>query len=102
MFPHNFKMLTANNAASKPRKSNKPKYAKNARSGDTVHVQGNKVTNRPQLKRWFGSQADDHCFTGVLEEVTETLRFMMCSTQCLMVQQSLLATRTSLTSQGRG
>jgi Transposase IS4 len=65
-------MLTANNAASKARKSNKPKkgpYAKNARAGDTVHAQGNKVTNRAQLKRWFGSQADDHCFTGVVEEV---------------------------------
>jgi Transposase IS4 len=60
-------------AKSKKKKANaKPKgtqYAKGAKVGDFVHIKANHVSNPTQLKRWFGSQADDIYLTGKLEEI---------------------------------
>jgi hypothetical protein len=63
-------MLTAK--AKKPKANAKPKgtkYAKGAQAGDFVHIKATHVSNLTQLKRWYGSQADDRWFTGKLEEV---------------------------------
>jgi hypothetical protein len=44
-------------------------YAKNAKVGDVVHIKGGQVSNHGQLRRWFGSNADNHWFTGTVEEI---------------------------------
>jgi hypothetical protein len=57
----------------KPKAPKKPvQYAKFAKVGDVVHSKGNNVSSFSQLKRWFGSQADAHWFTGTLEEIYHT------------------------------
>jgi hypothetical protein len=57
----------------KPKAPKKPiQYAKFAKVGDLVHTKGNNVSAYSQLKRWFGSQADAHWFTGTLEEIVHT------------------------------
>jgi hypothetical protein len=57
----------------KPKAPKKPiQYAKFAKVGGLVHSKGNNVTSYSQLKRWFGSQADAHWFTGTLEEIYHT------------------------------
>jgi Transposase IS4 len=63
-------MLTAK--AKKPKPNAKPKgtkYAKGAKVGDFVHIKATHVSNMAQLKRWYGSQADDRWFTGQLDEI---------------------------------
>jgi Transposase IS4 len=63
-------MLTTK--AKKPKPNAKPKgtkYAKGAQAGDWVHIKATHVSNMTQLKRWYGSQADDQLFTGQVEEV---------------------------------
>jgi hypothetical protein len=57
----------------KPKAPKKPiQYAKNAQVGDLVHTKGNNVCAYGQLKRFFGSQADAHWFTGTLEDIVHT------------------------------
>jgi hypothetical protein len=46
-------------------------YAKNAKVGDLVHIKASHVSNHGQLRRWFGSQANSHWFTGTLEEIAQ-------------------------------
>jgi Transposase IS4 len=57
-------------ATAKAKAPKKPiQYAKNAQVGDVVHIKGGQVSNHGQLRRWFGSQADSHWFTGTVEEI---------------------------------
>jgi hypothetical protein len=44
-------------------------YAKNAKVGDVVHIKGSQVSHLSQLRRWFGSKADVHWFTGAVEDI---------------------------------
>jgi hypothetical protein len=63
----------ANAKAKAPRAPKKPtQYAKNAKAGDLVHIKGCHVSNHGQLRRWFGSQADTHWFTGTVQQILHT------------------------------
>jgi hypothetical protein len=58
---------------SKAKAPKKPtQYAKKAKAGDLVHIKGCHVSNHGQLRRWFGSQAGTHWFTGTVQEIVYT------------------------------
>jgi hypothetical protein len=57
-------------ATAKAKAVKKPtQYAKNAKVGDVVHIKGAQVSHLSQLRRWFGSNAEIHWFTGTMEDI---------------------------------